>query len=189
MSVNSTLAEIAGRNARRIRTEEDVSLETFARAMRRRGEPWTAGRVSDLEFGRVSDSLSLLYVVALALQDTTGHKVTLADLFDEPGQVQINDDLPLQLRAVQRALQGHPVSALRLSARVKRPTDDFVDTDFRICRRLGVDPDIGAAAMQRLWGSTFVAERDRRAGPDAKPQHRGQVSRQLQSELRAELGK
>jgi hypothetical protein len=41
--------------------------------------------------------------------------------------------------------------------------------------------------MAKRWKRTFVAERDRRAGPDANAQRRGQVSRQLKAELKEAL--
>jgi hypothetical protein len=37
--------------------------------------------------------------------------------------------------------------------------------------------------MQALWGRSFTDERDHRAGPDANPEKRGRVSRDLKSEL------
>jgi hypothetical protein len=51
-----------------------------------------------------------------------------------------------------------------------------------MCKNIGVDRFL-AAAMAALWGRTFSAERDNRAGPDANAQRRGQVSRQLKAEL------
>jgi hypothetical protein len=45
--------------------------------------------------------------------------------------------------------------------------------------------------MGELWGHTFATERDRQADqiPNAKAQHRGQISRELQAQLEAELQK
>jgi hypothetical protein len=60
---------------------------------------------------------------------------------------------------------------------------DFSESDARMCKNIGVDPFLGAAAMAALWRRTFRAERDHRAGPDAKAQRRGQISRQLKAEL------
>jgi hypothetical protein len=65
----------------------------------------------------------------------------------------------------------------------------FRESDARICKSLGVDLDDGAAAMAKLWRSTFTTERDRRAGPDANPQRRGRISRQLKAELQKELAR
>jgi hypothetical protein len=66
---------------------------------------------------------------------------------------------------------------------IARVLGDFVETDQRLCKRIGVEPQIGAAAMAMLWRLTFTAERDRRAGDDANAQRRGQISRGLQAEL------
>jgi hypothetical protein len=61
---------------------------------------------------------------------------------------------------------------------------DFREADERICKSLGVEPNVGIAAMAKLWGKTFVAYRDELAGPGANAQQRGQVSRKLKAELR-----
>jgi transcriptional regulator with XRE-family HTH domain len=62
---------------------------------------------------------------------------------------------------------------------------DFGDGDLRIARSLNIDPELAAAAMAAAWGRTFVQQRDLIAGPDATPQKKGRVSRQLKSELLA----
>ena len=60
---------------------------------------------------------------------------------------------------------------------------DFNESDAWMCKNIGVDQVLGAAAMAALWRRTFTAERDHRAGPGAKAQHRGQISRQLKAAL------
>jgi hypothetical protein len=60
---------------------------------------------------------------------------------------------------------------------------DFNESDARMCKNIGVDQALGAAAMAALWRRTFTAERDNRAGPDANAQRRGQISRQLKADL------
>jgi transcriptional regulator with XRE-family HTH domain len=57
------------------------------------------------------------------------------------------------------------------------------DSDLRMCKNLGIDQTLGAAAMAKLWKQPFTAERDKRAEVDANPQRRGQISRQLKAEL------
>jgi hypothetical protein len=112
------------------------------------------------------------------------------------------------LIAVHAALKGKPVTALRMGVKaivsaerlpvwargidpklIARVLGDFVESDERMCKRIGVDHDAGAAAMAMLWGRTFTAERDRQAGSDAKPQHRGQVARQLQMKLQETINR
>ena len=63
------------------------------------------------------------------------------------------------------------------------------ESDVRMCKRIGVDPAIGADAMRKLWGRSFSAERDRLAESGANAQRKGQISRALQAELQAELQK
>jgi hypothetical protein len=60
---------------------------------------------------------------------------------------------------------------------------DFSESDARMCKNIGVDHFLGATAMAALWGRTFSAERDHRAGPGANAQRRGQISRRLKAEL------
>ena len=100
-------------------------------------------------------------------------------------------EVPLQLQ-MKMAARENPDPAVvvphwadpKLQVRV---LSDFLEADERICRSMGVGRDIGAAAMAKLWKRTFVTERDRRAGPGANAQRRGQVSRQLKAELEEAL--
>jgi hypothetical protein len=58
-------------------------------------------------------------------------------------------------------------------------------TEARVAKRLGIDADALIRLSWRLWeGHTFGEERDRRA---VNPARRGQVSRELQAELRKAL--
>ena len=57
------------------------------------------------------------------------------------------------------------------------------ESDMRMCKSIGVDLGTGAAAMAKLWGKPFSAERDSRAEPGANAQRKGQISRQLKAEL------
>jgi hypothetical protein len=57
------------------------------------------------------------------------------------------------------------------------------ESDTRMCKAIGVDRDLGAALMTTLWDKPFSEERDHRAGPDAKAQRRGHISRQLKADL------
>ena len=61
-------------------------------------------------------------------------------------------------------------------------------TEHRLAQRLKISRAQLADVSFRLWRSTFSEERDRRAGPDANQQKRGQVSRALQAELEKVLG-
>jgi hypothetical protein len=180
----TTMAEIAGLNARAIRRDAGVQLQDLAKAIRRYGVRWSTSSVGDFESGRTAATLATLYVVTRALSDLVGNRVMLADLFAGIGQVQVNDGgLSVPLTAVRAAL-GSDEPVVDLDAIVNAgPTADFVETDELVCKRIGMSPEIGAAMMFALWGKTFREERDLRAGSHANAQHRGQVSRELQAEL------
>lgn len=57
----------------------------------------------------------------------------------------------------------------------------------RVAKSLGISDTRLAYESARLWGRAFSAERDERAGSNANAQKRGQVARELKSELRASL--
>jgi transcriptional regulator with XRE-family HTH domain len=211
--VTTSVAQVAGANARKLRLAAGMTLDEFALSARYCGLPWSSGRVGDFEAGRVGPSLPTLYAVALALGP-----VSLADLFDGEGPVQINDALTVELSALRAALLGEPATgetgasrkrgalmnkatrtAITRSDKWRRlvkwardsvdPLDylnvdqTFREADTRMCAKLGVDREVGVAAMAKLWGRTFADERDERAGPDANAQRRGQISRLLKAEL------
>jgi hypothetical protein len=128
----------------------------------------------------------------------------LVELFAGDGAVKMNDGLVVDLSELRAALSGGAVSVrakpkVKLTALVTptwagispalhlRVLNGFRETDARICKNIGVEPDIGAAAMAKLWSRTFTAERDRRGGPGANAQHKGQISRQLKTALEKAL--
>lgn len=59
--------------------------------------------------------------------------------------------------------------------------------EHRVHRALRISPTLLAAVSAALWGRSFSDERDTRAGTDANAQKRGQITRRLQHELKAEL--
>jgi hypothetical protein len=207
--VTKSLAEIAGAQARALRLAADKSLEDVATAARSYGLRWSTGSVGDFEGGRATTSLKTLLVVAAVLRDLTGRPITLADLFAGNGPVEITENLPVDLSELRDMLAGQPVRMLpeqvvRITLKLsvppdviwperlrgwhhpelhKRVLDALSESDVRMCKNIGVEPFVGAAAMAKLWGQTFTAERDDRAGLDANAQRRGRISRQLKAEL------
>ena len=65
--------------------------------------------------------------------------------------------------------------------------DELRETDMRMCKSYRRGHWIGCGGDGQALGSTFTDERDNRAGPGAKPQRKGQISRKLKTELRKEL--
>jgi hypothetical protein len=206
--VTKSLAEVAGAQARTLRLAADKSLEDVATAARSYGLRWSTGSVGDFEGARATVSLKTLLVVAAVLRDITGRPITLADLFAGNGSVEITDNLAVELSELRDMLAGQPVRMLpqqsvRITVKIpprivwpeglreghdpelhKRVLDALSESDVRMCKNIGVIPFVGAAAMAKLWGQTFTAERDRRAGLDANAQRRGRISRQLKAELK-----
>ena len=200
------MAKVVGRNARDIRLKAGVTLDRLAVAMKLCGLRWSTGRIGSFESGHVPPNLLTLYAVALALGQATGRRVSLTDLLasatdGDDGDVAINDELAVPLSALRDAVSGQPVTVgeTETTRKVTRPgqlspremteideiavRDEFREADFRVCKKLGVTPQQGAAAMRDKWAHTFSRERDRLAGSDANAQHRGNISRQLQAEL------
>ena len=180
------MAEIAGANARALRLDAAVTLENFARAVTSCGLPWSTGRVGDFESGRASPSLTTLFAVTAALSDVIGRPVQLADLFGGEGDVAVNARVTVPLSALRAALTGEPVHFAgtgTLAADVVAVRGTLRESDMRMCKSIGVDLAIGAAAMDKLWGRPFSTERDHRAEPGANAQRKGQISRQLKAEL------
>lgn len=209
-----SVGEVAGGEARKLRQGAGKSLEDVARAVRSYGLPWSTGRVGDFESGRAGPDIRTLLVVAAALGNVIGSPVELADLFAGSGDVAITDAVTVKRAALRAMLGSQPVKlptpkdveVLTLAVKVPRTrkqpewvsgVDNDVlhrvlgelrESDVRMCQRVGVEPYWGAAAMAKVWGRTFVAERDQRAGPGANAQRRGQVSRQLKAELQELIG-
>jgi hypothetical protein len=202
------MAELIGARARKLRGKQ--TLEDVATAARSYGLRWSTGSVSDFESGKATPSLPTLLVVAAALGDAIGRPVSLTgDLLSGAEFVKINDTVgnialgklrgllseePVRLQRPRRA----PSSADRLRTRtalelVTGPpgpvaiAQQFRESDMRMCKNIGVSMAVGATAMFELWGRTFVAERDRLAGPSANAQRRGQISRQLKAELQKQV--
>jgi hypothetical protein len=156
------------------------------------GLPWSTGRVSDFEKGRAAPSLATLLAATAALSRVLGRDVTLAELLTSREPVQLTERLTIAGPTLSAAVSGRPVKvkvtgALSGSGTLSATASVVRETDQRMCKQLGVDTATGVAAMDKLWGRLFSAERDRRAGPDANAQRRGIVARQLKAELQEAL--
>jgi transcriptional regulator with XRE-family HTH domain len=179
----TSVAKVVGLNAQALRRGARVTAERFAAAAGSVGLPWTTGRVGDFEHGRIPPDLGTIYAAAVALGRLIGRPVTLPELLATGEPVAVNDALTIG----PAALLGDvvPVRA-RLGGKgtLSATANPVLETDYRMCRNIGVDRETGVAAMVRLWGRPFSAERDRRAGPDANAQRRGIVARKLKAELK-----
>lgn len=129
MSEPKPIAQVVGDNARRIRIAAGLTLDQVAAHAREEGLKWTAGKVGDLEGGRVSPSLPTLFALTIALHLATDQPVTLADLLRTSGFVRINDALAVRGEALTRIVQGESAGSLDL-ADIFQATEDFA-THFR----------------------------------------------------------
>jgi transcriptional regulator with XRE-family HTH domain len=198
--MTSNIAEVVGANARALRRDAEITAERFAYEATSVGLPWTTGRVGDFEHGRIPPDLSTIYAAAVALGRLISRPVTLAELLATDSPVDVNDTLTIGATAllgeivpVRGRLGGKgTLSATAVPVRARlggkgslsATADPVLETDYRMCRNIGVDRKTGVAAMLRLWGRPFSAERDHRAGPDANAQRRGIVARALKAELK-----
>ena len=101
------LAEVVGRNVKRLRG--DATADELAKACRQQGLNWGTGRISELEHGRVSPTLSTLVDLADALGDVRGRPVHLAELVEHDGYIALTGGRAIKPAALQRFLGGEPV--------------------------------------------------------------------------------
>jgi hypothetical protein len=209
------LAAIVGHNARTLRGS--ATLDDVAKAARGVGLNWTTGRVSDLEYGRVSPTLPTLVAVALALAEVRGESITLADLVRSDENISLTKDLTVTGDELQRFLSGDKVSVddrylaeiidgakgALTEARKRLPPNlqrrrvsmgivrqvhrDYGEPESLLARDLGLDSETLIWAMAALWRMSYSAKRDQRAGTGANAQKKGRVARELKAEMRAAL--
>jgi transcriptional regulator with XRE-family HTH domain len=77
-------------------------------------------------------------------------------------------------QSVRRNLDPHDWLRVKMTLR---------ESDTRMCQTIGIDRELGAALMTKLWNKPFSEERDHRAGSNTNAQHKGQISRQLKADL------
>jgi transcriptional regulator with XRE-family HTH domain len=210
MASDLTLSGVVGVNARKLRGS--ATADELATTCRNNGLNWGTGRISDLEHGRVSPTLGTLVMLAAALGELRGEPVTLAELVEHDGDIELAKGLALSGAQLQRYLRGEPVEVTMadIAASLQKALDEYPDklaglppalrrvtlrdeykvhkesgeTEQRVAKSLGVDRWVVDRASALLWKSTISAERDRRAGPDASNQARGRITRELRDELR-----
>jgi transcriptional regulator with XRE-family HTH domain len=177
------IAAVLGINCKRIRREEArITQDELARAARRVGLKWTASKVRDFEAGRTAPTFATVLALTAALDSVTGGTVRLADLVSFSGDVTITEDFgPAGDRLADFCSGGTWGRTSVLD------TDTVFDwpglTEERIAAGLGIGTEELCDVSLRLWNTMFSAQRDRVAGPDASPQRKGRVTRQLKAEL------
>lgn len=211
------LTNVIGANARRLRLNAGLTLDQVSIAARRRGLRWSESRVADFEAGRVAPNLGTLAAFCLALSDLGCREATFPRLVEYITPFEINDELLLWDYDLVNLMSGRPVEEPKPVEQPLEDDDDAftlvktpyersvvyrydVDwstmmavksawgaTEERMRKSLGISSMLLAVLCAALWKQTFSQERDRRAGEGANAQKRGQVSRVMRAELKAEL--
>ena len=130
------------------------------------------------------------------------HPVRLADLVSIDGEVTVTEDFELTGERLADFCSGGTWEQCGVADRFMwSSTENGIDwtesvidwpkvlglTEERVAAGLGISTKLLSAESLRLWNTTFSNERDRIAGPDANPQRKGQVTRQLKAELKKAL--
>jgi transcriptional regulator with XRE-family HTH domain len=201
------LAIVIGENARQLRKDARLTLDQVSVAARKRGLNWSESRVADFERGNFAPNLATLIAVCLALADAGCADVAFPALLRSGPLIQVNESLWLSSEQVANLLSGRPTrESLRellppesVTAAIKAAFDAGFPlplvatnevsgaTEERTSKALGIDKTELADWSAALWKRTFSEERDRRAGDGANAQKRGQVTRQMRTELEAAI--
>jgi transcriptional regulator with XRE-family HTH domain len=203
------LAAVLGANCRRIRTNAEVTQDELARAARQVGLKWTASKVRDFESGRSGPTFATVLALTAALDSITNDQVALADLVSADGEVTITEDFePTGDRLADYCAGGtwergaltlgHAWDSAhdRFFSKIAEHRESVIDwrktfglTEERIASGLGISNEQLCDMSLELWNTTFSTHRDRLAGSNANQQRKGQVTRQLKAQLKAELEK
>lgn len=108
--MNATLAQALGRNARELRKRAGATLDDVALYARLHGLPWSTGRVSDFESGKVTPNLETVLALASALARATDNPVKLSDLMTTDVPVSINDKMTMNADQLDAASRGNPIT-------------------------------------------------------------------------------
>jgi transcriptional regulator with XRE-family HTH domain len=200
------IATVLGINCKRLRTEAGITQDELAKAARRVGLRWTPSKVRDFEAGRSAPTFATVLALAAALDSVITTRMTaqatqtgveiavhvvpvrLVDLVRFNGDVTITEDFwPTGDRLADFCSGGTWEHTESVVDSVFESVFDWSQmlglTEERLAAGLGISTDrLGAEAL-RLWNTTFSAQRDRLAGPDANPQRKGRITRQLKAEL------
>lgn len=207
-----SIAAVLGSNCRDIRKRAGVTQDELARAARQLGLKWTASKVRDFESGRSAPTFATVVALTAALDSVIKDEpVLLADLVRYDGEVTITEDFEPDGDKLADYCSGgtwEPRAFIledtwdSLADRFSRQsTESGIDwtgpvidwpkvlglTDERVAAGLGISADQLCDVALRLWNTTFSAQRDRIAGPDANAQRKGRITRQLKAELERAL--
>ncbi len=210
-----TVAELVGRNMRRVREAHAKVLLDVANAARDRGLTWDASAVSRIETGRRALTLDEFVALPLVMTLAVNEVITMVDLLAGPAyDAMDNFGRPLFLLDVHMLLAEPHMSRHRWSGWTKlsgwvaeklekdkrevqaqREPDEDDPHSYDWYRETSVE--LGAegvsllTAMRELWDRTFKGERERRlveSGEDLSNPTRVRTLRgHLTRQMKAEL--
>lgn len=205
-----SLAIVVGRNCEHLRNQIGLTQDELARYARDLGLRWKASSVGDFESGRSAPKFATVVTVAVALQWALEDAepsadapavISLAHLVAFDGFVTLTDTFKVFGSDLVQWCAGRAptltTSEFYQHLKLQGVVVDAVDVltqaaglaEQRQAKRMGIEPEQFAALSLVLWQRSFSDERDRRAGDDANPQKRGQVTRAMQAELDDELAR
>lgn len=127
------IGEIVGAWLSNYRAEKKLTLEQIADASQRYGSGWAASTVSRMEKGSSKgDSLTALIILLATLNDLTGDRLTLADVFIDYGSSVNIGNYKTSYENIVYALQGRTVS-------FSATHDDLKQDLYKIMREEGIE--------------------------------------------------
>lgn len=207
------LAEGFGRGLRKIRLENQLTLDKVASTATVFGLKWSTARVVEFEKGRIPITLPTLMRLGTTLTALTGRPVTLSELLDWDHWLELPGEGVIHSQAFRQAFSGGGVD-LRQGDELENERDDTIDAstvmadvppgitvrqlkymheysglaDERAARKLGMSHDEFLAFAYAVLG-TSLAERthgiryEDGATVSDSPQRRGHTTRKLSGQI------
>lgn len=209
-----TFQQVVAANVRRLRETRGFSQDDLAARARSLGVDWRRTTVANIENGRKTPTVEVLVVLAasLTVEDETGEPgtVLLADFAHTSGRVMIDGAFSLPGQLVEAALSGSqlviepdrvrvsPAAEVELPAGPLPDADDVLrvlegwrEADERAAQRAGIEQEVAAAYMARLWSRPLSEQSVAAAGEHvpgrALAQRKGRATRELSAELLREV--
>lgn len=206
-----TIPQVVGTNLRSIRSEYGLTLNDVAKALRTYNLHWSTGRLGDIEAGRGSATVQMVLALSLALSEVCGVPISSLRLLASDAPVLLDGEhLAVKGEVFERLVKGEQ-SSIDFSTDRPGPTEeellerafpsayaakkqedqlsvDWDLADSRAAKRLGMSDQAFQALCFRTWGHLLSVEVQQRADPDASPQKKGRITRELMKDLHAEGG-
>lgn len=108
-----SLAQVVGRNVRRLREAHDVKLEDIARSAQALGLRWNTARVSRIDRGEGNITLETALILALILTDVTATNVSLGALLESDEPIELAPRATLTVGTAQALARGDRIVTYR----------------------------------------------------------------------------